>query len=147
MNRQITDLIGKLRETHSLAEKEYAQLILERTPESAQLLAELAVAERKRIYGNDVYIRGLIEFTNICRNDCLYCGIRKSNRALPRYSLSHEEILSCCDAAWRLGLRTFVLQGGEDPSLSDTWLTELLPQGLRQFSLCTKTTEPRGCKH
>ena len=136
MNCQITDLIGKLRETHSLAEEEYARLIRERTPESAQLLAELAVAERKRIYGNDVYIRGLIEFTNICRNDCLYCGLRRSNTDLPRYRLTPEEILSCADDGYRLGFRTFVLQGGEDGFFTDGVLVPIIREIKTRFPDC-----------
>ena len=72
---------------------------------------EVAVAQ----FGHVVWMRALIEWSNVCRNDCLYCGIRRSNHALPRYSLSQDEILECCDLAWRLGLRTFVLQGGENP--------------------------------
>ena len=95
MNENPESLIRKLQETRSLEEAKYAELIRQRTPESAQLLADLAVAERKRIYGNDVFIRGLIEFTNICRNDCLYCGLRRSNTALVRYRLTPEAILSC----------------------------------------------------
>jgi biotin synthase len=77
---------------------------------------EVAVAQ----FGRLVWLRALIEWSNVCRNDCYYCGIRKSNRALPRYSISHEEILSCCETAWRLGLRTFVLQGGENPPAMET---------------------------
>ena len=67
-----------------------------------------------RIYGKNVYIRGLIEFTNYCKNDCLYCGIRRSNCHADRYRLTEEEILSCCKIGYELGFRTFVLQGGED---------------------------------
>jgi biotin synthase len=73
---------------------------------------EVAVGQ----FGREIWFRALIEWSNVCHNDCYYCGIRRSNQTLPRYSLSHEEILSCCDQAWRLGLRTFVLQGGENPS-------------------------------
>ena len=101
MNENPESLIRKLQETRHLEEAEYAELIRQRTPESAQLLADLAVAERKRLYGNDVFIRGLIEFTNICRNDCLYCGLRRSNTALVRYRLTPEEILSCATAGRR----------------------------------------------
>ena len=119
MNESTASLIRKLHETRYLAEEEYAQLIRGRTPESAQLLAGLAVAERKRIYGNDVFIRGLIEFTNICRNDCLYCGLRRSNTTLSRYRLTPEQILSCADDGYNLGFRTFVLQGGEDGHFTD----------------------------
>ena len=71
---------------------------------------------RDSYYGDDVYIRGLIEFTNCCRNDCYYCGIRRSNTRASRYRLTEEEILACCREGWAIGYRTFVLQGGEDPA-------------------------------
>ena len=139
MNSPVTDLIEKLRETHSLAEDEYARLIRERTPESARRLADLAVAERKRIYGNDVYIRGLIEFTYICRNDCLYCGLRRSNTDLPRYRLTPEEILSCADDGYRLGFRTFVLQGGEDGYFTDGVLIPIIQEIKARYPDCAVT--------
>ena len=74
---------------------------------------------RESVYGKDVYVRGLIEFTNYCRNDCYYCGIRKSNLKAVRYRLSKDEILDCCREGYGLGYRTFVLQGGEDLYYSD----------------------------
>ena len=77
-------------------------------------------------YGNSVYIRGLIEISNICKNDCLYCGIRKSNLSCQRYRLSKEEILDCCANGYLLGFRTFVLQAGEDLYFSDDILCDIL---------------------
>ena len=74
---------------------------------------------RKQHYGTDVYIRGLIEFTNFCKNDCYYCGIRKDNKNAHRYRLSKEDIMECCKDGYSLGFRTFVLQGGEDPYFTD----------------------------
>ncbi|MBQ3465993.1 MAG: [Firmicutes bacterium] len=74
---------------------------------------------RREVYGDAVYLRGLIEFTNYCRNDCYYCGIRKGNRNLSRYRLDKETILGCCREGYGLGYRTFVLQGGEDPYFAD----------------------------
>ena len=74
---------------------------------------------RREVYGDAVYLRGLIEFTNYCRNDCYYCGIRKGNRNLSRYRLDKETILGCCREGYALGYRTFVLQGGEDPYFAD----------------------------
>ena len=62
----------------------------------------------------NVFMRGLIEFTNYCKNDCIYCGIRKSNKNAERYRLCKEDILSCCELGYEIGFRTFVLQGGED---------------------------------
>ena len=107
-------LIDKLKTQSSLTRDEWTALIVGRTPELAGYLFELARKERHLHYGHDVYVRGLIEFTNYCRNDCLYCGIRKSNPHVSRYRLSEEHILDCCRIGYDLGFRTFVLQGGED---------------------------------
>ena len=107
-------LIDKLKTQSSLTRDEWTALIVGRTPELAGYLFELARKERHLHYGHDVYVRGLIEFTNYCRNDCLYCGIRKSNPHVSRYRLSDEHILDCCRIGYDLGFRTFVLQGGED---------------------------------
>lgn len=107
-------LIDNLKTQRSLTRDEWTALIVGRTPELAGYLFELARKERHLHYGHDVYVRGLIEFTNYCRNDCLYCGIRKSNPHVSRYRLSEEHILDCCRIGYDLGFRTFVLQGGED---------------------------------
>lgn len=107
-------LIDKLKTQRSLTRDEWTALIGKRTPELARYLFELARKERHLHYGHDVYVRGLIEFTNYCRNDCLYCGIRKSNPHVSRYRLREEHILDCCRIGYDLGFRTFVLQGGED---------------------------------
>ena len=139
MNGNPESLIRKLQETRHLEEGEYAELIRQRTPESARLLADLAVAERKRIYGNDVFIRGLIEFTNICRNDCLYCGLRRSNTALVRYRLTPEEILSCAEDGYELGFRTFVLQGGEDGYFTDEVLIPVIREIKKRYPDCAVT--------
>lgn len=89
-------------------------------------LFESARAVREEAYGKDVYLRGLIEFTNYCRNDCYYCGIRRSNQRADRYRLSREEILECCRQGYALGFRTFVLQGGEDMAFSDAQICEIV---------------------
>ena len=111
----MTEYVHELRERRTLDDRGLKALLESDDEALAEELyrnaREVAVAQ----FGRLVWLRALIEWSNVCRNDCYYCGIRKSNRALPRYSLSHEEILSCCDEAWRLGLRTFVLQGGENP--------------------------------
>ena len=126
MKKNIRALIDKLARVHTLSLDEYELLIKERTPECAEYAAALANAEREKIYGKDVYIRGLIEIGNICKNDCLYCGIRRSNGKCDRYRLSPEEILECCAQGYSLGFRTFVLQGGEDAFFSDDVLTRLI---------------------
>ncbi|MCI2133266.1 MAG: [FeFe] hydrogenase H-cluster radical SAM maturase HydE, partial [Bacteroidales bacterium] len=89
-------------------------------------LKEAAVARRKEHYGTAVYIRGLIEFSNHCRNNCFYCGIRAAQKDLRRYRLGQSEILSCCNEGYKLGLRTFVLQSGEDNEYSDEALCNII---------------------
>lgn len=106
-------LLEKLHENRSLTLDEYRRLIASSESDIAFQAAHLADTVRRRVYSNEVYIRGLIEIGNACRNDCLYCGIRRSNKNCERYTLSKEEILSCCDEGYKLGFRTFVLQGGE----------------------------------
>lgn len=106
-------LLEKLKETHSLSLDEYEQVISGYSTEISKTAAVLADSVRREIYGNDVYIRGLIEIGNACKNDCFYCGIRRSNSKCERYTLTKEQILSCCEEGYSLGFRTFVLQGGE----------------------------------
>lgn len=120
------DLIQKLETTQKLNKAEWISLIEGRTPELAEYLFEQAREVREQIYGKDVYIRGLIEFTNYCKNDCLYCGIRRSNGNASRYRLKKEEILECCSRGYELGFRTFVLQGGEDAYFTDERMEELI---------------------
>lgn len=120
------DLINKLEKERSLTLDEYELLIENRTEEIAKILAEKAVKKRKEVYGNDVYIRGLIEISNICKNDCHYCGIRRGNKNCERYRLTKEQILACCDEGYPLGYRTFVLQGGEDAFFTDEFVCEII---------------------
>ncbi len=118
-DRLTDELIVKLAEKHSLSESEYVELIRGRDTDIGSRLAKLAVKTRKDIYSNDVFTRGLIEISNYCKNNCLYCGIRCGNHNAKRYRLTEEEILSCAAEGYELGFRTFVLQGGEDPYFSD----------------------------
>ena len=99
----------------------------------------MAVRERVRIYGRTVYVRGLIEVSNICRNDCLYCGIRRSNPNCERYRLTPEEILSCADEGYTLGFRTFVLQGGEDSYFNDDVLGSVVREIKSRHPDCAVT--------
>ena len=119
-------LIDRLAADGRLSHEELVTLIDGRTPETTAYLAELAVDRRRAIYRNTVYIRGLIEISNICKNDCLYCGIRAGNAACDRYRLTEEDILAACAEGYELGFRTFVLQGGEDGYFTDERLTSLL---------------------
>ena len=119
-------LIDRLAAERTLTDRELLSLITMDDPESDRYLAQKADEVRRQVYGNRVYIRGLIEFTNYCRNNCHYCGIRRSNPNCQRYRLSMEDILACCDTGYTLGFRTFVLQGGEDPFFTPQTITELV---------------------
>jgi len=132
-------LIDKLYDTGNLAPEEYKSLIDNRNPELAEYLFEKARAVRIENYGYDVYIRGLIEFTNYCGNDCFYCGIRKSNREVGRYRLTKEQILECCSVGYDLGFRTFVLQGGEDEYYTDDLIVDIIRSIKIRYPDCAVT--------
>ncbi len=121
-------LIEKLYNTRSLTLDEYEYLIANRTEEYAEKLASLARQRANEVYGNKIFVRGLIEITNICKNDCLYCGIRRSNKSCQRYRLTKEEILACCEEGNRIGYKTFVLQGGEDGFFTDEVLCDIVKE-------------------
>ena len=139
MNGEARELILRLEQTHSLTEAQYARLIEARDAEAAALLAEKAVAVRRAIYGDAVFIRGLIEVSNICRNNCLYCGIRRGNPNVGRYRLSPEQIFACAGEGHALGFRTFVLQGGEDGYFTDAVLGGIVSGLKRRFPDCAVT--------
>ena len=152
MNARVRALIdrlcdsGGLCDSGALSEEEFAELIEARDEESAALLAERATAVRRAVYGDAVYTRGLIEISNICKNDCLYCGLRRGNAALERYRLAPEEILACAEEGHRLGFRTFVLQGGEDGYYTDEVLCGVVSELKARFpdSAVTLSMGERG---
>lgn len=121
-----------------LTEAQYACLI-RRRGEVGELLREAAVEKRRSIYGNSVFVRGLIEISSYCKNDCLYCGLRRSNAHAERYRLTDEEILYCAGAGHELGFRTFVLQGGEDAYFTDGRLAPLVRELKKRFPDCAVT--------
>ena len=102
-------------------------------------LHEKARGTTKRVYGNGIYIRGLIELTNYCKNNCYYCGIRCENREIQRYRLTKDQVMQCCEEGHRLGFRTFVLQGGEDPYFTDEKICEIVRDIRRQYPDCAIT--------
>ena len=132
------ELIDKLRIEKKLSKKEYLFLIKNRE-ECKEYLFKNSSEVRKEVYGNDIYIRGLIEFTNYCKNDCLYCGIRRSNKNAQRYRLTKEDILLCAKQGYKLGFRTFVLQGGEDPFYSDEILINIIKEIKLNYPDCAIT--------
>lgn len=133
------ELIEKLEQEQGLSKEEWMRLLEGRTPETTAFLMERARSVRERYYGKEVYIRGLIEFTNYCRNDCRYCGIRRSNPNAHRYRLTEEEILSCCREGYPLGFRTFVLQGGEDSWFTQEKMVSIIEKIKAEFPDCAVT--------
>ena len=131
------NIIKKLYETQNLTNSELAKLI--ESEDATPILSRYADSLRKKIYGNSVYIRGLIEFTNYCKNNCYYCGIRGRNALALRYRLTKEEILSCCREGYALGFRTFVLQGGEDCFFTDDILCDIVSAIHNTYPDCAIT--------
>lgn len=131
--------IDKLEETGELTEEEFVLLLKGRTKKLEEYAAKKARTIADSIYGKDIYIRGLIEFTNYCKNDCYYCGIQRSNKNALRYRLTEEEILQCCAEGYQLGFRTFVLQGGEDPYYTDERVVELVKKIKKEYPDCALT--------
>ena len=138
MNK-VTELIDKLALEHSLTVDEYKTLIELRTPETSEYLKQKAVEARQKVYGNKVFIRGLIEISNICKNDCYYCGIRKSNKKCQRYRLTLSDIMECCKEGYENGFRTFVLQGGEDGWFTDEKMCEIIDEIKKMYPDCAVT--------
>jgi len=139
MDQKTGELIDELTQNHTLDQAGYEYLVSHQDEQAASLLAERAVAVRKQVYGTDVYVRGLIEFSSICKNDCLYCGLRASNSACERYRLTPEQILSCTSMGYELGFRTFVLQGGEDAWYDDERLCDIVRAVHEQHPDCAIT--------
>lgn len=138
-SNMLKELIDKLHKNSILSADEFYKMLSEHDEEDSEYLFGLARKVRENIYGKDVYIRGLIEFSNYCRNDCYYCGIRKSNTNASRYRLSGDEILECADEGYRLGFRTFVLQGGEDMFFTAEKIADIVRNIKKRHSDCAVT--------
>ena len=137
MSMGIADIINELSEKRDIPDTALRLLI--EGDEHDTLLFDVADRKRREIYGDEVYIRGLIEFTNYCRNNCYYCGIRRDNKNAVRYRLTKEEILACCSEGYKLGFRTFVLQGGEDPYYSDALICDIVSEIRGRYPDCAIT--------
>ncbi|MCM1505857.1 MAG: [FeFe] hydrogenase H-cluster radical SAM maturase HydE [Ruminococcus flavefaciens] len=133
----MTGLIEKLYHEKNLSDSELKTLI--ESNEDSGLLADYADKVRREHYGKKVFLRGLIEISSYCKNDCLYCGIRRSNANADRYRLSREEILSCCENGYSLGFRTFVMQGGEDSYFTDDFMCSLIYEIKQKYPDCAVT--------
>ncbi len=139
MSEPAAALVDSLAQGHRLSLEEYQTLVESLSPSIAALLSEKAVAVRRKIYGSAVYVRGLVEISNICKNNCFYCGIRRDNAACDRYRLGAEEIFGCAEEGYRLGFRTFVLQGGEDPHFTDEVLCGIIGGIKKRHPDCAVT--------
>ncbi len=133
----MNELIRKLQTQRDLTDPELLTVL--QTDAFDDALFAAADAVRRRVYGNAVFVRGLIEFTNICKNDCYYCGIRCGNKAVQRYRLDEDTILACCEEGYALGYRTFVLQGGEDPYFTDARVCSIVRRIRERFPDCAIT--------
>lgn len=131
------EFVKKLADDKNLENEEFLYIL--NNNQGDELLLSEADRVRRENYGDSVYIRGLIEFTNYCKNNCYYCGIRRDNKNAVRYSLTGEEISECCNKGYELGFRTFVLQGGEDVRFSDKDICEIVYGIKSKFSDCAVT--------
>ena len=129
-------IVDEIERNRNISKEQLSQLL---DGHEAEELRQRAVFVREKIYGKDVYIRGLIEFTNYCKNNCYYCGIRRNNKKIARYRINEAGILACCAEGYRLGFRTFVLQGGEDEYFTDERLCRLIGSIKAGFSDCALT--------
>lgn len=136
---EIQDIIQKLCDTGDLTRDEIITLLENRNSEIQSYLAKRASETAQKHYGNKVYVRGLIEFTNYCRNDCYYCGIRCGNKNAERYRLSKEEIVECASYGYGLGFRTIVLQGGEDMFYTDDMMVDIIKSIKKEHPDCAVT--------
>ncbi len=132
-------LIDKLEKQRDLTDQEFMLLLESEDRETMDYLAARARAVCDSVYGRDVYIRGLIEISSYCRNNCLYCGIRRGNANAERYRLTPEQILSCADTGYALGFRTFVLQGGEDAWFTDDRMADIVSELKQKYPECAVT--------
>lgn len=139
MQQTAREMIQEIKGRRDISIEQLEYLLITEDKDCLEMLREEAVQTAQKIYGNQVFIRGLIEFTNYCKNDCYYCGIRRSNHCADRYRLTKEEILSCTDTGYELGFRTFVLQGGEDPYFTDARICELVSEIRQKHPDCAIT--------
>lgn len=138
-NTAIIKIIDEITACRNITIEQLHMLLETDDMQAVDYLRKRASEKAHETYGNQVFIRGLIEFTNYCKNDCLYCGIRHSNTHADRYRLSTEQIMACCESGYELGFRTFVLQGGEDPYYTDERICEIVSGIKAKYPDCAVT--------
>lgn len=139
MDMQSKQYLDQLVKGCKLTHAQFAHLIGNRSEASSAYAQELAAKAKASVYGTKVFVRGLIEISNYCKNDCLYCGIRCSNRSCDRYRLTKDQILDCAAHGYAMGMRTFVMQGGEDPKIDDAFLCDVVRRIKAAFPDCAVT--------
>ena len=139
MDNEFKNIVDKLKNTRGISRDDFAYLIECEGEENREYLFETARTAADEVFHKEVYLRGLIEFTNYCKNNCYYCGIRAGNKNAERYRLTEEEILSCCEIGEKIGFKTFVLQGGEDPYFTDDKIVDLVRKIKEQHPACAVT--------
>lgn len=132
-------IIEKLSQFHTASKDELAELIDNISDSELEFLRQKAQKTAQKHFGNKIFVRGLIEFSSFCKNDCLYCGIRRSNKNAVRYRLTKEQIMQCCRQGYELGFRTFVLQGGEDGWFDDDKMCDIVKAIHNEFEDCAIT--------
>ena len=132
-------LIDQLRKEHKLMSDQYRALLTVRDPQVTEYLFTQAREAAQTQFGRSIFLRGLIELTNVCRNDCLYCGIRRSNSNVSRYTLTREQVLDSCEQGFKIGFRTFVLQGGEWGEERSAWIADLIRDIRHRWPECAIT--------
>ncbi len=132
-------LIDKLHKDGTLTYGEFCHLVSDFTDDDRKYAQSIAQEISKKHFGNKIFIRGLIEISSYCKNDCLYCGLRKSNKNAQRYRLTKEQIMDCCEAGYELGFRTFVLQGGEDMYYTDEMMSDIVSSIRNKYPDCAIT--------
>ncbi len=133
------ELVDKLKKKQCLEKDEWIKLIINKDKKMLDYIMSCAKEQSAKVYGNKVYIRALIEISNYCKNNCFYCGIRKANKNANRYRLDENQIIYCCDEAYRHGFRTFVLQSGEDEYFTDSYICELIRKVKDKYPDCALT--------
>lgn len=139
MNEKIKNLADKLEKEHILTVDEFTFIIDNVSDDDREYIRSKAQGIAKSKFGNKVYTRGIVEFSNICKNDCYYCGIRKSNKNFERYRLTKEQILDCCESGYAYDYRTFVLQSGEDPYYTDEVMCDIVSTIREKYTDCAIT--------
>lgn len=139
MNEKIKNLVDKLEQEHILTVNEFTFILDNVSDDDREYIRSKAQGIAKSKFGNKVYTRGIVEFSNICKNDCYYCGIRKSNKNFERYRLTKEQILDCCESGYAYDYRTFVLQSGEDPYYTDEVMCDIVRTIREKYTDCAIT--------